>query len=123
VGNGCIAASLACLALVVHDLAHTQTTATALVQVAEYANPDKREIAATTRAPHVSRERVKQHGKLWQPIYTPNTGATSIHLARRKCILPATPLSPTPLFQTTGTKFANQEAHAPTFALPLVLFI
>jgi hypothetical protein len=45
----------------VHDLAHTL----APVQVAEYSNPHEDQVAATTRALHLWRERVKPHGKLW----------------------------------------------------------
>jgi hypothetical protein len=65
VGNGCVAASLACLALVVHDLAPTRTTGSALVQVAIPSHTDEREVAATRRTFHIWREQVKPHGRRW----------------------------------------------------------
>jgi len=64
VGSGSVAASLAFLPLVVHDLA-LAWTGSALVQVAVSSHPDERETAATTRALHLWRERVKPHWKLW----------------------------------------------------------
>ena len=61
--NRSVAASLGFLFPIVQDLAITR----ALVQVAEFSHPDEREAGTATRALHVWRERVKQHG-LWHPF-------------------------------------------------------
>ena len=78
-GKGSVAASLAVLPLVVHDLPPTWI-GNALVQVAIPSHADEYEIAATRRALHVRREQVKPHGKLWHrfipsppPAYTPGS--------------------------------------------------
>jgi hypothetical protein len=63
-GKGSVAASLAFLPLVVHNLALTWI-GSALVQVAISSYSDERETSAATRAPHIRREQVKPHGKLW----------------------------------------------------------
>ena len=58
--NLSVAASLGFLVPIVHDLAITR----ALVQVAGSSHPDEREAGAATRAPHLWRERVKEHGRI-----------------------------------------------------------
>src|SRR6185369_8723069 len=52
---------------VMHDLVFTL----ALVQVAEYSNPDERQAAAASRALYARRKRVKQHVTFRHP-FTPS---------------------------------------------------
>jgi hypothetical protein len=66
----------------VHDLALTQTEG-ALIQVAISSHPNEREVGASaSRAPHVWRQRVEQHGKFWHPLHSSAAGSSVWKLSR-----------------------------------------
>jgi hypothetical protein len=99
-GKGSVAASLAVLPLVMHNLASTWIGNT-LVQVAVSSHTDEREVGPASRAFHVRREQVKPHWKPWHQ-FTSSRGLAACRTT-----------APTEVANVAGWDVNNDVRHTP----------